>query len=430
MPSPGANPWNSLLRWPHARPVAACPLHAGDNAPLIIAEPTSILLSDSPDLPRTLTRAEQPEPGRGWLILLGYDAGRIIEPRAQSPGGATADRDWPLCVAARIDSGWLVDHDGRTAPFGAALPPAEPAPRAWTADPPHSLTARAGFERAVSRVLRYIREGDVYQVNLAHRLSGRFDGCTRSFAAALALAATPRHGAYLEFDRPGRRSAIASASPELYMSFDAATRRLSTRPMKGTRPPNASEQELHESAKDRAELNMIVDLMRNDLGRVCDLGSVRVDTPRTVERHGSSTSGVLQATATVSGDLRPGLSITDALTATFPPGSVTGAPKIRAMQIIDELEPVRRGPYCGCIGFLADNGDAWFNVAIRTALLNGPPGLAPGLIAGGVLDYSVGAGIVADSDPSAEWDETITKAQGLLDVLHRNARSQPPPHSG
>lgn len=273
------------------------------------------------------------------------------------------------------------------------------------------------YQRAVERVLEYIRAGDVYQVNLAHRLSADFEGSARAFFADFARIAEPRHGAYVEFDHEGQRFAAASCSPELFLSFDAATCRLSTRPMKGTRSAGGDARELLENGKERAELNMIVDLMRNDLGRVCELGSVRVDAPRTIERHGGARGGVLQATATVSGTLRPGAGIADALEATFPPGSVTGAPKVRAMQIIDELEAIRRGPYCGCIGFIADTGDAWFNVAIRTALLCGEPGAAPGEIRRGVMDYSVGAGIVAESDPQREWEETLLKAAGLRALL-------------
>jgi para-aminobenzoate synthetase component 1 len=176
--------------------------------------------------------------------------------------------------------------------------------------------------------------------------------------------------------------------------------------MKGTRPAGGDEAELASAEKDRAELNMIVDLMRNDLGRVCRFGSVRVEEPRAIERHGP----VLQATATVSGRVRGGLDLADVLGAGFPPGSVTGTPKIRAMQIIGELEGGPRGPYCGCIGLIDRGGRARLNVAIRTALLTE--------VGTGVwdLEFPVGAGIVADSDPEAEWRETLDKAGVLTGV--------------
>jgi len=195
-----------------------------------------------------------------------------------------------------------------------------------------------------------------------------------------------------------------------------------TRPMKGTRPAGGDPAELERSVKDRAELNMIIDLMRNDLGRVCRAGSVRVERAREIERHGGE-RGVWQATATVSGELRDGIGLARVLGAAFPAGSVTGAPKIRAMQIIDELEPVRRGPYCGSIGWIGNDGAAELSVAIRTALVSGAPGDGPGEVREGVLDYSVGAGIVADSDPSAEWRETMDKA-GVMRAIEPRGTSE------
>jgi para-aminobenzoate synthetase component 1 len=200
----------------------------------------------------------------------------------------------------------------------------------------------------------------------------------------------------------------------LFLSFDPATRELVTRPMKGTRPAGGAAA-LSESPKDRAELAMIVDLMRNDLGRVCRLGSVRVDEARVIERHGTGPSEIVQATATVRGEVPAGASAWDVLRGTFPGGSVTGAPKIRAMQIIDELEPVARGPYCGAMGFVSDSGHMAFNLAIRTALISGH-GDVRGRIEGEV-SYSVGAGIVADSRAEEEWEETLQKAAGFEHVL-------------
>jgi anthranilate/para-aminobenzoate synthase component I len=286
--------------------------------------------------------------------------------------------------------------------------------------------SRQAYERAVARALEYIRAGDVYQVNLAHPLEGAFTGSARALASRLLRAARPWYGAYLEQAGDERR-ALISASPESFLAYDARTRRVETRPMKGTRAGAGDPRELERNDKERAELNMIVDLMRNDLGRVCELGSVRVDAPRDVEAHGAASSeksdggasvaartpGVLQATATVSGTLRAGLDLADLLWATFPPGSVTGAPKVRAMQIIDELEPAPRGPYCGAIGWVGADGSGAFSVAIRTAEIRGLAH-APALDSiQGTLRAWVGAGIVADSLPPAEWEETIVKAWAL-----------------
>ena len=160
----------------------------------------------------------------------------------------------------------------------------------------------------------------------------------------------------------GAGRAVLSVSPELFLSVDAHSRSVRTRPIKGTRAADGCAAELERCDKERAELHMIVDLMRNDLGRVCSIGSVRVSEPRSIERHPT----VQHAVAEVSGTLRPGIGHAELLRATFPPGSVTGAPKVRAMQIIDELEPFARGPYCGALGWLGDDGAVALNVAIRT----------------------------------------------------------------
>ncbi len=172
-----------------------------------------------------------------------------------------------------------------------------------------------------------------------------------------------------------------------------------TRPIKGTRPlAPGMEDELRRSIKDQAELHMIIDLERNDLGRVCETGSVRVTQPRVIEAHPTVYHGV----ASVEGVLRREIDLPALLKATFPGGSITGAPKIRAMQIIDELEPVARGPYCGAVGTISA-GRIELNVAIRTMVIQR-----------GTAHLSVGGGIVADSSPAPEYDETLTKARAML----------------
>jgi para-aminobenzoate synthetase component 1 len=159
---------------------------------------------------------------------------------------------------------------------------------------------------------------------------------------------------------------------------------------------------LRESVKDQAELNMIVDLERNDLGRVCEIGSVKVSEARVIEAHPT----VYHGAATVEGLLRREVGLVELLRATFPGGSVTGAPKIRAMEIIEELEPTRRGPYCGAIGYLSADGSMEFNVAIRTMIVKD-----------GLVHIPVGGGIVADSAPAEEYEETLTKARAMLGAL-------------
>lgn len=323
------------------------------------------------------------------LVAIEYDVARAIEP------GAFGE-------TSRVSGGRVI-----VAPAAVVRPEEIAGDGAFAVSPLRSGMGRARYVEAVGRGLGCIRAGDVYQVNLAHHLRGAFEGSPRALARELFRSASPRYGAYLEHLLPdGSTRAIVSLSPELFLEYDAETRRVVTRPMKGTRPASSGGEgarELMASSKDRAELNMIVDLMRNDLGRVCAPGSIRVDSPRTIEVHAPGHGGgVLQATATVSGTLREGKSLADLMLAAFPGGSVTGAPKIRAMQIIDELEDGPRGMYCGSIGVVWPNGSACFNIAIRTATIER-----------GVLTYPVGAGIVADSDPASEWEETLVKA-GVL----------------
>lgn len=346
------------------------------------------------------------------MFAAAYGLGSWLEPAAAAAAQPNRPGRDALALAHAPDL-WRLPSPG-AAWVRAGDPPAfEPGverPGLLTPAPPESETGRDGFLEAVRAAVRAIHAGDVFQVNLAHRLTLPMRGHPRDLFAALVRAARPAHGAYLEL--PDGR-ALCSVSPELFLRYRARTRRLTTEPMKGTRPlrPGAEDaaRELFDSEKDRAELAMIVDLMRNDLGRVARFGSVRVDEPRRVEAHGDA---VLQASARVSCELRAGLGFADALAAAFPPGSVTGAPKIRAMQLIDQLEPVERGFYCGSIGRVEPGGDAECSVAIRTAIVSPPD-------AAGVrtVSYHVGCGIVADSDPEAEWRESLDKAEVLRRVV-------------
>lgn len=373
----------------------------------------------------------------GWIGWISYDLGRLVEPAARARRRPVEDRPWPLVEFHRCRGAIAVEH-GAIEPIPVGDAPAMPrsARRSnarFTLDRFASATGREAYIADARRVVEYIRAGDVFQVNLAHRLSAPFEGSARSLFLRMAYAARPWYGAYLECDDGPNRRALLSASPELFLQFDPVTRRLTSRPMKGTRAGRGDPRELRASAKDRAELNMIIDLMRNDLGRVCRFGTVRVPSARRIEAHGAMprhpsgaggpTPAVWQGVGTVRGVLRDGVGPVDALREAFPPGSVTGAPKVRAMQIIDELEPVARGPYCGSVGFIADDGAFAFNVAIRTAAVTGS--LARNALdsfASGVLDYGVGAGIVADSDPDAEWRETLDKA-AVIRAIARGPRA-------
>ncbi|MBX3388326.1 MAG: anthranilate synthase component I family protein [Phycisphaeraceae bacterium] len=415
-----------LRRWPAGRPVAirwnAQPDSGGS---VVFGEPiTTRTARTAPELEALLAEVgtagfNEPSAGAGWFGWISYDAGQLLEPAARAAHlGAIADRLWPLAAFQRIENSFelktghginqCLDAELVDALAGSA-PNEEPR---YHIEPLDAAANRKDYIAGVERIIEYIRAGDAYQVNLAHRLSSRFNGSSRCIFADLAERASPWHGGYFEADG----YALASLSPELFLEADFRSGAVRTRPMKGTRAfvpgtDAAACAELDASAKDRAELAMIVDLMRNDLGRVCELGSVRVEQERRIEKHAS---GVMQSTATVAGTMRRGTTLNELLRATFPPGSVTGAPKIRAMQIIDELEPVKRGPYCGTMLWLGDDGKLEANVMIRTACLSHAA-------AGSTLDYSTGAGIVSDSNADGEWAETLMKAQVLRQVIPRAA---------
>lgn len=255
----------------------------------------------------------------------------------------------------------------------------------------------------VERIRELLAAGDVYQVNLARRHVARIvrPGDPLALYASLAEVAPAPFGALVEADG----ATILSGSPERFLA--SVDGRIETRPIKGTRAkaPGGA-RDLLSAAKDAAEHLMIVDLERNDLGRIADIGSVRVDTPP----YAVELPALFHLVSRISASPRPGLGYAALLRATFPGGSITGAPKVRAMQIIDELEPARRGPYCGALGYFGPTG---FELAIAIRI---------GVIANGELRIHVGGGIVADSDPDAELVETELKIQGWVSALERLAR--------
>jgi para-aminobenzoate synthetase component 1 len=268
---------------------------------------------------------------------------------------------------------------------------------------------RAEFEARVARAQEYIAAGDIYQVNLAQKFSARFDGNPyRLFEHLLARSPAPG-GAFLDFGD----TRILSASPELFLRIRG--RHVTTRPIKGTRPrscdPLLDEQlafELQTDPKELAELVMITDLERNDLGRICEYGSVTVTQLVQLERFAQ----VHHLVSTIEGLLRSDVDALDAVRACIPGGSISGAPKKRACEIIRELEPCPRGIYTGLIGYFDDNGDAAFSIAIRTMIQEGDS-----------LHFSVGSGITAGSVPAREYEETLHKAAGIRQAVEANAAS-------
>ncbi|MFI5377786.1 MAG: anthranilate synthase component I family protein [Tepidisphaerales bacterium] len=348
-------------------------------------------------------------PGGRWIGFLSYDLGRFLE---ELPATAADELELPLFVFSFHD-----DADERVAPSppctsceqdnqsrASVLAGLPEAPTIWHSRPartlalPSSNFTRAEYESAVARAAEYIAAGDIFQVNLSQRFRVALPQHAAEIYRRLLERAPATYGAMLDYGD----FALVSNSPELFLHV-APDRRVITRPIKGTRPRQPGmDAELRDSVKDQAELNMIVDLERNDLGRVCEIGSVRVTQSRAIEAHPTVYHGV----ATIEGQLRTDVGFVDLLRAAFPGGSITGAPKIRAMQIIEELERTRRGPYCGAIGLLAADGSIELNVAIRTII-----------IGNGLAYVPVGGGIVADSVPAEEYEETLVKARAMLEAL-------------
>jgi para-aminobenzoate synthetase component 1 len=316
------------------------------------------------------------DPVAGWIVSTGDPAS------GEAQRARAAER--LLWLRQRLD-----EMPARIAPFACG-----------TIESTHT---RASYKRAVRTCLDWIAAGHVYQVNLSQRFAAPFEGDPRALYLALRRANPAPFAAYLD---TGARQ-VLSSSPERFLRVDGD--RIETRPIKGTRPRGATEaedrrlrSELLASPKDRAELVMIVDLERNDLGRVCRFGSVVTGSIARLETYET----VHHLVGLVHGRLRPGTSLCDVVRAAFPGGSITGAPKIRAMEIIEGLEPVRRGVYCGAIGMLGLDGRADLNIAIRTAVVQDAR-----------VHVSAGGGIVADSDPDLEYEETLHKAAGLLRAL-------------
>jgi para-aminobenzoate synthetase component 1 len=368
--------------------------------------------------------ADEPDPDLppflgGFVGYLGYDVAPQIE---RLPRKAPRDSGLPDIRLALYDTAVTVDHaTGAVELWAHDLPGSTDAldrARDWRArlakpttlrlrqprlGPLESNFTEAGYLDAVRKALDYIAAGDVFQVNLSQRFSARGEVDALDLYLRLKGRSPAPFGAFLRWGE----FAVVSASPEWF--YQTRGDRIVTRPIKGTRPRGSTPEadarlaaELADSPKDRAELTMIVDLERNDLGRVCRYGTVRVTDPLTVE----SFAQVHHLVATVEGRLRSEVGPVDVVRAVFPGGSITGAPKIRAMQIIDELEPTRRGLYTGAIGYFSRGGTSAFNIAIRTALVEG-----------GRASFQVGGGIVADSDPLAEYHETLHKGRGLREVL-------------
>jgi para-aminobenzoate synthetase component I len=323
--------------------------------------------------------------GENWLVATGLPAGTEAAARARLAE-----------IEVRLDTPAKASKEPEGSKESGRAPDLEPLLF-------RSNVSRADYLEDVRRAKEYITAGDIYQVNLSHRLEGEWRDAAWPLYERLREASPVSYGAYLDLGA----GKILSASPELFLRLDGG--RVQTRPIKGTRPRGRTPEEdrklcaeLLSSEKDRAENLMIVDLLRNDLGKVCRVGSVHVPDLFGIEGY----STVWQMVSTVSGELRSGLGAVELLRACFPGGSVTGCPKIRAMEIIEELEPVRRGVYCGSIGYISFGGAMVTSIVIRTLVL-----------LQGKIHLQVGGAIVSDSHPEAEYEETLAKSRAALEAL-------------
>lgn len=416
---------------------------------LLVADPVAVLNGSAPGPDpfaeaRTAIARLDPTPlppgappfAGGLVGHLAYDLGRRLE---RLPARAVDDQGlpdlrlglhaWVIAWDGREGRAWLAGRavDGDAAALQRALvgvrARAEAAIRVPLLGGPAlpRLTFRPEIDRAgwtarVEAVRAAIAAGELYQANLTRRLVARFEGDPWVVFRRLRAGEPAMFTASLDLGRAdapggpgtGPRRAIVSASPEPFLALDASGR-VRTDPVKGTRPrgvtpaeERALAAELLASEKDRAENTMIVDVLRNDLGRVCRPGSVRVPRLWRLER----TPSVQHLVSTVTGRLAPGRDAFDLLAATFPGGSITGAPKLRAMELLESLEPVRRGPYCGAALWVDAGGAMGSSILIRTFVADGRR-----------LTLHVGGGITWRSDPATEWEETRTKASGPLRAI-------------
>ncbi len=353
----------------------------------IFADPVELIRAETAaEVGPAFDKMRRAQAAGKWLAgVARYELGMVLQPKLEqllSQAGPLLEFgvfDIPLSGAAR-----LAEADAAAGQARLSSPVA-----LWDADT---------YGRAFDRVQAYISAGDIYQANLTMPLTAVAEGPALALYGALRQRQPVPHGAYL--DLGGER--LLSRSPKLF--FRIRGDRIETRPMKGTHPRGATLEEdaqgkswLATDPKNRAENLMIVDLLRNDISQVAEVGSVQVPELFAVESYAT----VHQMTSLVQGHLKDGIEIQDVFTALFPCGSITGAPKLRAMQIIHELETGPRGAYCGSIGWIAPNGDMEFNVAIRTLILN----------QSGDVRLNVGGGVVHDSTAASEYEEALLKSR-------------------
>ena len=389
----------------------------GGRTLYVTCDPTAVsrALDPEPELARhTGTFAEIPR----WIGLLPYEARRTLERPGRVDARPPPELVTPLwrryaCVVKICNYVEVIGDDAHAVAelaerVSRGLNDGTPRRRSTSVRLREKPERGAAHAERIRRALERVRSGEIYQVNLARRFELAVEGSALELLASLGARGRPPHALSLDWPELG----VAMASPELFLRLDADGC-VATRPIKGTRPRSADpalDRELARALdldpKERAELAMIIDVERNDLGRLAVTGSVRLTEPPGIETHAE----VHHRAATVTAVLRPGVSREELLLAALPSGSVTGAPKIRAMEIIAELEPARRGLYTGAAGFVRRDGGFELGMAIRTVTLQDGRGA-----------YYAGGGIVADSDPEREVEETLWKAARLIELTGGSA---------
>jgi para-aminobenzoate synthetase component 1 len=351
-----------------------------------------VVAMNGADVLPALQRLETARANGKWIAgYIAYEAGYALEDRLKSlmpsaPNG-------PLLAFGIYDAPQSAE---------AILNDASQKAAAASISRPEPMITTAQYDAALGQVLAYIRAGDCYQINLTFPMQSRLlSGDALGLYGALRSRQKVGHGAYVDL---GIGPILVSRSPELFLRLDTGGR-IEARPMKGTAPRDPDPvidaglaEELRASIKGQAENLMIVDLLRNDIARIAKVGSVKVPQLFAIEHYAT----LHQMVSRVVGQLDRPANLPDLMTALFPCGSITGAPKIRAMQIIAELEPLARGAYCGAIGWMGPDGAAAFSVAIRTLTLQGDK-----------ITLNVGGGVVQDSTAEGEWEEALWKARYL-----------------
>ncbi len=369
-----------------------------EGRPALFSAPHAILVAETgAEVPALLAALDVARAEGFWVAgWISYEAGYALEPKLT---GLDPDGGGPRAAFGVFsgpgDAGLMLERAAELAK-GVALAPVEP------------MVSRAAYDAAMAKVMAYIGAGDCYQINLTFPMRTRLlQGSALGLYGALRARQAVGRGAFVDL---GVGPVLVSRSPELFISVTAAGR-IEARPMKGTAPRDADPvrdgelaEALRASEKGQAENLMIVDLLRNDISRVAKVGSVKVPKLFAVESYAT----VHQMVSTVVGDLVQAPSMAGVMAALFPCGSITGAPKIRAMEIIREVEPFARGAYCGAIGWMAPDGAARFNVAIRTLSVTGEE-----------IVLNVGGGVVQDSTAEGEWEEALWKARYVQGLVSR-----------